>query len=148
MLVDNFLKVLVNLVALRKKLIELRLAENAAQRRLRELRSRKKEIFHFDNRLLRLHDPEIHHGVDLDRNVVLRNDILRMNVEDDGPQAHLNHPVDNRDEEDHTRPLGADEAAKAENYAPLILPKYADSIRDNDDAKECQNDEKNRYSLH
>ena len=75
--VEDFLDVAVELVALGQHLVEIVLAEHRAQRRLRELARRLHEVLHLDGRVLRIDDPEIDHRVDLHRDVVTRDHVLR-----------------------------------------------------------------------
>ena len=52
----------------------------------------------------------------------LGDNILRGYVEDDSPQTHLGHPVDNGNEDDESRPLGGTEdPAKPEYNTSFIF---------------------------
>jgi hypothetical protein len=54
------------------------------------------------------------------------DDLLRRDVERHGPQVDPDHPVDDRDEQDQPRSLGAEQPAEAEHDAALVLPQDAD----------------------
>src|SRR5262249_25491014 len=80
---------------------------------------------------------------DLDRDVVPGDHVLGWHVHRDGPEAHLDHLVDERDQEDDPRPLGADEPAEPEDDTPLVLAEHLDrreqEIEDADDARDQRN---------
>src|SRR5690606_15190112 len=73
----------------------------------------------------RVADPEVDHGVHLDRDVVPRDHVLRRDVESDDPQRDLDHSVDAEgDQEDQPRTLRALESAEPKDDAALVLPEY------------------------
>ena len=74
--VDDLLQLLVDRLALRKQVIERRLAEHAAQRRLRDERSGLEKILHFHDRGLRIDHAEINNRIDRHRHVVARHHFL------------------------------------------------------------------------
>ena len=65
LLVENFLDVGVELVALGEHLVEVVLAQHRAQRGLRELAGRGDEVLDLDNRALGIQHPEIDDRIDL-----------------------------------------------------------------------------------
>src|SRR3712207_677376 len=72
--------------------------------------------------LFRSHHPEVDHGVDAGWHVVAGYDVLRRDVQRDGPQVHLHHPVDGRQEDEEPRPLGpTPDAPEPKDHAPLVL---------------------------
>src|SRR5439155_3162079 len=122
-----------------QKAIELVLAEHRAQRRLRKLARGGEKVHHLDHGPLWIHDPEIDHGVDLDRHVVPGDDILWRHVEHDDAQVDLDHLLHERNEKEQTRSLDPPEAAELEHDAPLVLAQDAqrpeqDQYDDDDDA--------------
>jgi hypothetical protein len=147
-LVDDGLEFCVNPVTLGKQLVELGLPENAAERCLRELGRCKKEIFHLDDRLFGVKDPEIDDGIYLDGDVIPRNHILRRNIEDDGTEAHLDHFVHKGNKEDDAGSFYADHSPQPEDDAAFILTQDADCVGDNDDAEDNQNDKKRADDFH
>jgi len=75
-LVDDFLKPGIKFFALRKKLVEINLAERAAERCLGELGRCVQIILDFDDRPDRVDDTEIKDGAHFDRNIIFSDDIL------------------------------------------------------------------------
>src|SRR5204863_5972364 len=97
----------------------------------------------FDDRLARLHDPEVDDGVHLYRHVVARDDVLRRDVHHDGPQADAHHAIDGREYEDYTRALRTvEELAQAEHDRALVLVQNLDRAeqveRDDDGDDQCR----------
>ena len=105
-LVDDLLQDRVDLLALREQLVEHVLAEHGAERRLRDLRRRDHVVLDLDDRVLRLDDAEVGDGVHPHGHVVLRDHLLRRDVQRDRAQVDLDHPVDDRDQEEEARALG------------------------------------------
>src|SRR6185437_14633721 len=104
-----------------------------AQRRLRELRGRREEVHHLDDRLLRIDHAEVHHRVHLDRHVVARDHVLRWHVEHDRAQVHLHHLLDHRHQEEETGPLHRPEASQLEDHPALVLAQHAHRQEDEDE---------------
>src|SRR4051794_10104575 len=104
-LVDDLLQDGVDLVALRQQLVERVLTEHRAQGRLRDLRGRDHEVLDLHDRVLRLDDPEVRDRVHAHRDVVLRDHVLRRDVQGDRPQVDLDHPIDDRDEQEEAGAL-------------------------------------------
>src|SRR5258708_38575995 len=67
----------VKFVPLREHLVQFVLAEHRAQRGLCELAGRGHEIADLDDRAFGIDDTEVKNGVDLDRDVVARDHVLR-----------------------------------------------------------------------
>src|SRR5262249_10982818 len=122
--VEYALNVEIQLVALGEELVELMLAENGAQRRLRELARRLEEVRNLDDRPLRIYHPEIEHRVHFDGNVVARDDVLRRNVEHYDAQVDSDHLLNERNEHDEPRPLDHPEAPEHEDHGALVLAEY------------------------
>jgi len=130
---------MVSLRSLRQHLIEVVLAEDGAQRRLRELAGRHLELLDLDHRLLRIDHPIVDDGVDLDRDVVLGDHILRRHVEHAGAQVHAHHLLDEGYDDDEAGPLHLPEPAQQEHHAALVLAQDADRVgEDGDDNQERQ----------
>ncbi len=129
-LVDDRLEDLVDLVALGEQLVEDVLPEHRPERRLRDLRRRDHVVLDLHDRGLRLDDPEVGDGVDAHRDVVLRDHLLRRDVERHRPQVDLHHPVDERDEEEEARALRlGEQPAEPEDDAALVLARDLDGRR-------------------
>ena len=129
--IENLLDVDVELVALGQHLVELVLAEYRTQRRLRQLTGGVIEILDLDNGALRIDHTEIHHRVDLDRDVVTRDHVLRWHVHHHHAQVDLHHLLNAGDQDNQARTLDLPEPAKLEHHAALVLAQ--DAKRGNDE---------------
>ena len=96
LVVEDLLQLLVQPIALRQQIVELRLSEHAPQRRLRELRRGVDVVLDLDDRLPRIDHAEVDDRVHLHRDVVARDDVLRRHVVDDRAQADAHDAVDRR----------------------------------------------------
>ncbi len=134
--VENVLDVVVELVALGEHLVEVVLAEHRAQGRLGEFARRLLEVLHLDHRLVGLHHPEINDRVDLHRDVVARNHVLRRNVEHQRALVHAHHLLHVGQQQDQPRPLHAGEAPEREHDAAFVLAKDAHRRREDPDDNE------------
>src|SRR5438105_2008415 len=110
-----------------EQFIELHFAEDRAKRRLRKLRSLIAIVEHLDDRAPRLDHAKEDDGVDLQRDVVARDDVLRRNFERFLPQRDAHHAVDRREDEEDARTLRvAKETPEAEDDAALVFRKDLD----------------------
>ncbi len=146
-LVDDLLQLLVEPLALGEQLVELGLAEHRAQRRLGDLRGGEEEVFDLDDRLARVDDAEVGDRVDAGGDVVAGDHLLRRDVERDRPQVDLDHPVDERDQQDQARALLGDQAAEAEDDAALVLAQDPHRGADRDQGEERQDDDDSAQRL-
>src|SRR5581483_9451112 len=72
-------------------------------------------------------DPEVRDGVHAHRHVVLRDHLLRRDVQRDRAQVDAHHPVDDRDQEDQPRPLRLrEQPAEPEDDSALVLAQHLD----------------------
>ncbi len=78
--VDDLLQLQVDRLALRKQVIQVGLAEHAAQRRLRHQRGGFEKVLHFHDRGLRIDDAEINDRVDRHRHVVSGHHLLLLDA--------------------------------------------------------------------
>jgi len=140
LLVDDRLEALVDLVALRQQLVEVDLAQHAAQGRLGDLRGRDQVVLDLHDRLRGVDDAEVRDGVDLHGDVVPGDDLLRRDVQRHGPQVDLHGLVDEGDEDEEPRPLDADQAPEAEHHAALVLPGHLHRGEQEDQPDDEQDD--------
>ena len=140
LLIEDFLDVGVQPIALRQHLVELMLAEHRAQRRLRQLAGRRHEVLDPDDRPLRIDDAEIEDGVHLDRNIVARNHVLGRHAVHHDAQIDLHHLLREGNEEDQAGTFHGAEAAEREDDAALIFPEDTDRRRKEDDREEHDQD--------
>ena len=101
--------------------VERMLADDIAQRRLRDLDNRITDIDNLDDGPFGIDRPAPDHRVDLDRHIVLGNRLLLL---DRGRhRAHIDRPLplDERDQQIKTRPRCAGIFAELEDHRPFIL---------------------------
>ena len=128
--VDDLLELDVELLAFRKEIVEIDLPEDAPERGLGKLGSRVEVILDIDDALDRLHNPEVEDGVDLHRDVVPGDDVLRGDVQGDQPEADPDHAVDGGEHQDEPRALGLGKhPAQPEDHTPLIFPEDFDGVQ-------------------
>src|SRR5207247_6429032 len=86
-------------------------------------------ILHGHDRPFGIDDTEIDHGAHLDREVGARDDGMGRHSERDGLHADLHHPVDDRDQQNQSRPIAgptrvenrARRPTEAKDHRPLVL---------------------------
>ena len=140
---------LVDLVALGEQLVERVLAEHRAQRRLGDLRRRDEVVLDLRDRGLRIDDAEVRHRGHPHGHVVLRDDLLRRDRQRDGAQVGLDHPVDERHEQDEARALRSrEQAAEAEDDAALVLPQHADRRGDDEHGEDDEDGGDGQQGVH
>ena len=123
-LLDDCLEAGVQFIPLRKEVVERNLAEDASQGRLGQLGRGVEIILHVNHGLERVDDPEVENGVDLHRDIILRDDILGGDGHRDEPQADSHDTVDRGEDQDDAGPFGLrQDSAEAENDAALVFPK-------------------------
>ena len=126
-LVEDGLDPRVELVAMRQQPVQLDFAEDRSKRGLRKLRSLIAVVEHFHDRAARLDHAQEDDGVDFQRDVVARDDVLRRHLERLLPQRHAHDAVDRREDEEETRPLRlGQQPPEPENHAALVLGKDLD----------------------
>ena len=107
---------------MRQQLVQLHLAQHAAQRGQCKLLRLVLVVGHLHHGQPRVDDAQEDHRVHLQRNVVPRDHILRRHVEGDLPQIHPHHAVQRRKHQNDARALGlGQQAAQPEDDAALIL---------------------------
>src|SRR5581483_5741784 len=79
---------------------------------------------YLNNGLARIDDPEIHHGVDLHRNVVAGDDILFRHIQHDDAQIHLAHLLQYGEYEHDSRALDAREPTQREHDTALVFIQH------------------------
>src|SRR5262245_6485800 len=139
LLVEHVLDVGVELVALGQHLVEIVLAQNPAQRGLRQLASRSEIIENLNHRALGVDDAEIDDGVHLDRDVVARNHVLGWHLVDDDAKINPHHLLDQRNEKEETRSLGARVASEREHDAALVFTQDPNRREQDDHDEDRQN---------
>src|SRR2546426_5014544 len=151
-LVDDPLELLGDLVARREEVVELDLAEHAPERRLRGRRAAVEIVLYGDHRPLRVHDAEVDDRADLERDVIARDHVLGRDVEGHRLEAHPDHLVDERHEQDEPRAValaaGVEDrpraAAEPEDDGPLVLAKDLRKRADEKDDRKDHHEDQQR----
>lgn len=126
--VDDLLQFLVDLFPLGEDVVEIGLAQHAAQRGLRKLGGGGEIVLYIYNGFLRLDHPEINHRIDLDGDIVLGDDVLRRHIQNHGAQADLYHFIYYRDQEDQAGTPDRHQSTQPEDHASFILAQDADGV--------------------
>src|SRR5262249_17470775 len=140
LLVEHVLDIGVELVALCQHLVEIVLAQDPAQRRLRELAGRRQIVADLDHRALGIDDPEVEHGVDLHRDIVARNDVLRGHFVHYHWQIDAHHLLHERDKKKKSWSLGAGVASQREHHAAFVFAQDANGRIQNRQHQNHQSD--------
>src|SRR5690606_37077173 len=111
------------LVTFGEHLVEIVLAQHRAQGGLGQLAGGLDKVFDLDDRTLRVDDAKIDDRIHFHRNIVVRNHVLRRDVEHDRPQVRAHHLLDDRNEDDQSRAFHAGETAQSEDDPSLIFAK-------------------------
>jgi hypothetical protein len=82
---------------------------------------------------------EIGHSVHAYSHVVACDGLLGRDIQSDNPQAHLDHAVDERDDEKEPGPFGSRQAAQAEDHATLVLLNDLDGREQDHDQEDDEN---------
>ena len=137
MLVENGLQAGVQLLALRQEIVELHFAQHRSKSGLRRLLHRVPEVLHLDDRLGRARDAIVDDGVDLQRHVVARDDVLRRHVPRHDAQGDFDDLVDWPEDEDQARSLFfLQHATQAEHDGALVFPHDVEAVEQPDDEGE------------
>ena len=122
--VDDIAHDLVDPLTLREQLVELRLSDHASQCGLGQLRRREIVVLDLYDGLGRIGDPEVDDRVHGHADIVLRDRVLRGDVQGHNPEIHLLHALDpERHQEDEAGALRMGQLSEPEDHAPLVLPE-------------------------
>jgi hypothetical protein len=111
------------------------------ERGLRKLRGLVDVVCHLDGGVVGIHHVERDDGVDLQRDVVARDDVLRRNLEHILAQGDADNLIEWPEDQNDARPLGhRQRMAQAEDYAALVFAENLDGIENiqDNDGKENQ----------
>ena len=131
-LIEDALQVDVELVALRQQVVHLVLADDRAERRLRDLTGGVEGVRHLDDGLAGIDDAEVDDRIHLDRDVVAGDHVLLGHVEHDDAQVHPAHSLDDRPDQDQARALDAGEASEREHHGALVLVQHVERAEQED----------------
>src|SRR5919106_5752279 len=127
----------------RQHLIEIVLAEDGAQRGLCKLVRGGMEVGYLDDRLLRIDEPKIDHRVDLDRDIVTRDDILAWHIQDYGTQVDTHHLLHAGNDDHETRPHDPLKTPEEKHDTALVLQE---DVEDRPERQKRKDKDRDRYS--
>jgi len=136
LLVDDLLEPLVDLLPLGKDLIEMGLPHYRPQGGLGDHGSGRDIICHLNDRSLGIDDMEVDDRVHSHRDVVPGYDFLSGNIHGNCAEIQADHLVDDWDEQDEPRPLGAEKPPETEDDPPLVFPEDADGRPENKNSQD------------
>src|SRR5215211_77131 len=130
LLVDDLLELLVYSFPVGKQVVETLLTEDAPQGRLGDLAGGQDVVLYLDDALVGVHHPEVDHRGYAGGDIVAGDEVLGRDIQGDGPQAHLDHLVHYRDQDEEAWALGSPlHPTEPEDDAPLVLLDYLDGAR-------------------
>ena len=149
LLVENRLEPMVDLLPSRKQLVQLDLAQDRPQGRLRELARRVVVVLDLDDRATWVHDPEVHDGVDFDRHVVPRDDVLWRNVVNHRPQGDPHHSVDDGNQQEKPRTVvDRPQPPQTEDHPALVLGQDSNGADQNEQNERYGHDDADERRCH
>ena len=125
----------------RQELVETEAADHVAHRRLADLIDGVVNVLDDDHRLLRIGDVIVGNRGNIDRDVVLGDDLLRRDLHGDGAQGYPHHLLKRNKDQSQSGPAHALELAQEENDPALVLAQNAqrydeiDNDRSGDDGE-------------
>ena len=123
--VDHVLDLVIDARGIGKQLIEAEPSDHIAHRGLTDLVDRVVDVLDRDDSLFRIGDMIIGDRRDIDRDVVLGDDLLRGDLHGDGAQRHTHHLLDRNKDQRQPRSAHPCEFAEQEHHATLVLPQDA-----------------------
>ena len=112
--IQDLLKLCVDLLSGGQQLVQFRLAADAAQGGLSQLRNGVGVVLNLHDGLDGVDDPEIDHRINLHGNVVQGDHVLGIHIHGHQPHADPHHFIDHGDENDQARAFGLDDPAQTE----------------------------------
>src|SRR5690606_30482964 len=147
--VDHQLEALVQPLAVGQQVVQVALADDAPQRRLRHLGHREPVVLHTDDGLHRVDHLEVDDRVDPDGDVVPGDAVLRGHRQRHDLHVDLPHAVDDRD--DPRQPgftRGSDDAAEPEDQTGYVLGDGAQPAGGRAGAEHYEADENVQDDVH
>ena len=118
-------------------------ADDRTQRGLGDQLGRVEPVLDLEHRCDRILDPEVGHRVDRDRDVVLRDDLLRRHGDRLRLQIDPDDPADERRYDEDARPTRTAAPPEHEQHAPLVLLNDPNARRDQPQQYQNENDREN-----
>src|SRR5262249_12403537 len=123
--VDDILDLFVDARGIGEKLIQAEAPDDVAHRRLADLIDSIVDVLDHDHGALRIGNMIVGHRGDIDRDVVLGDDLLRRDQHGDGAQRDARHLLDRNKDEREPRSAHALKFSKQEHDAALVLSQHA-----------------------
>ena len=146
MAVDDGLDALVELVAVGEDLVEVDFAEDGAECGLGELRGLIDVVGDLDDGLDRIDDAQSDDGVDLQRDVVAGDDVLRGDFHGLLAERDADDGVDGAEDQDDAGAGGVvADAAETEDDGALVLLENLDGVEDVEEDDGDGDEERERH---
>ncbi|MNQ51334.1 hypothetical protein D3C85_653110 [compost metagenome] len=123
--IQYLLNVDVQPFALGQQFVQLMFTQHGAQRGLRQLAGGHEKALDLDDRLLRVEHAEVQHRVDLHRDVVTGDHVLRRHIQHHGAQIDPHHLLHHRNQQDQPRALDLPEAPELEHHRAFVFAQDA-----------------------
>src|SRR5829696_3882329 len=125
LLVYYFLELLVYGFPVGQEVVEILLAEYAPQGGLAYLAGGQNVVLYLDDALVGVHHPEVDHRGHAGGDIVAGDEVLGRDIQGYCPQAHLDHLVHHRDQDEEARSFGSPlHPTEPEDDPPLVLLNY------------------------
>src|SRR5258708_6822406 len=131
-----------------KKMVEAETPDHVAHGGLADLVDRVVDILDRDDGSLGIGDVIVGDRRDVDRDVVLGDDLLRGNLHRDGAQGYAHHLLDRNENQGQPRSPHALEFSKKKHHAALVLPQHPDRGESIDDDRDQDNETDTHQRLH
>ena len=146
--VEDLADAVVDGVGLGERLVQGVLTDHVAQRRLRDLVDGRRDVLDDHDGLQRVDDVEVGDARDIDADVVLGDDPLRLDRHRDGAQRYAPEHVDEGNEEGQSGFADRVRAAEPEQNAPFVLLHDPDGQGQQDDSQGGDGDSDDQRSRH
>ncbi len=148
MAIDHVLDLLVDARGVGEKLVEAETPDHVAHGGLADLVDGVVDILDRDDGSLGIGDVIVGDRRDVDRDVVLGDDLLRGNLHRDGAQGYAHHLLDRNENQGQPRSPHALEFSKKKHHAALVLPQHPDRGERIDDDRDEENETDTHQRLH
>ena len=128
-----------------KQLVEAEAADDIAHGGLADLIDRIVDVLDHDHRILGIGDMIIGNRRDIDRDVVLGDDLLRGNLHRDGAQRDTHHLLERKEDERDPGSANAFEFSKKKYDSALVLFQHAKSHRRHREVPQCRDYRSNTW---
>ena len=124
-LVYDVLDLLIDARGVREQLIEAEPSDHIAHGSLADLIDRVVDVLDRDHSFFRIGNVIVGDRSNIDRNIILGDDLLRRDLHGDGAQGYAHHLLDRNEDQCEPRPADTGEFAKQKHHPALVLLQHA-----------------------